>query len=310
MSTRTGIADEKGFDAMPILQADRLTLSYRRGSPVVRDLSLAIEPGEIAALVGPNGSGKSTLLRALARLMRPQSGTVYLDGRPIHRQPTRKVAQQLAILPQNPTAPEDLTVRDLVARGRFARQAWWRPASQRDQAVIDWALDVTGLAGLATRQLSTLSGGERQRAWIALALAQEPRVLLLDEPTTFLDISHQLEIMALLQTLNRDSGLSIVMVLHDLNQAARFCHRLIAIRDGQLYAAGTPDEVLTETMLSEVFQVEGAVGRDPFTGTPIFTPLQSVRGRNGSEGSPDAASAGAQHAERIQQAGNYHAEHR
>lgn len=276
---------------MPILAADRLTLGYRRGAPVVCELSLAVEPGEIVALVGPNGSGKSTLLRALARLMRPQSGTVLLDGRAIHRQSTRKVAQQLAILPQNPAAPEDLTVRDLVARGRFARQAWWRPSSHHDQDVIGWALDMTGLTEFAPRRLSTLSGGERQRAWIALALAQEPRVLLLDEPTTFLDISHQLEVMTLLQTLNRESGLSIVMVLHDLNQAARFSHRLIAIRSGQVYAAGTPDEVLTEAMMSEVFQVEGAIGRDPYAGTPVFTPLQSVRGNNGHT-RPGAAQTG------------------
>lgn len=276
---------------MPILAADRLTLGYRRGAPVVCELSLAVEPGEIVALVGPNGSGKSTLLRALARLMRPQSGTVLLDGRAIHRQSTRKVAQQLAILPQNPAAPEDLTVRDLVARGRFARQAWWRPSSHHDQDVIGWALDMTGLAEFAPRRLSTLSGGERQRAWIALALAQEPRVLLLDEPTTFLDISHQLEVMTLLQALNRESGLSIVMVLHDLNQAARFSHRLIAIRSGQVYAVGTPDEVLTEAMMSEVFQVEGAIGRDPYAGTPVFTPLQSVRGKNG-HARPGAAQTG------------------
>lgn len=276
---------------MPILAADRLTLGYRRGTPVVCELSLAVEPGEIVALVGPNGSGKSTLLRALARLMRPQSGTVLLDGRAIHRQNTRKVAQQLAILPQNPAAPEDLTVRDLVARGRFARQAWWRPSSHHDQDVIGWALDMTGLTEFAPRRLSTLSGGERQRAWIALALAQEPRVLLLDEPTTFLDISHQLEVMTLLQTLNRESNLSIVMVLHDLNQAARFSHRLIAIRGGQVYAAGTPDEVLTEAMMSEVFQVEGAIGRDPYAGTPVFTPLQSVRGKNG-HARPGAAQTG------------------
>jgi len=285
---------------MPILAAEGLTLGYRRGHPVVRDLSLAIEPGEIVALVGPNGSGKSTLLRALARLMRPQSGIVRLDGRALHRLGTRKIAQQLAILPQNPSAPEDLTVRDLVARGRFARQAWWRPASHHDQDVIGWALDMTGLTAFAARRLSTLSGGERQRAWIALALAQEPRVLLLDEPTTFLDISHQLEVMTLLQTLNRDSKLSIVMVLHDLNQAARFSHRLIALHAGQIYAAGSPDEVLTEAMLSEVFQVQGAVSRDPYAGTPVFTPLRSVRGRNG-HGQPGPAHAGEPPVEALEQ---------
>jgi iron complex transport system ATP-binding protein len=266
---------------MTILSAEQLNLGYRRGLLVVHDLALNVDQGEIVTLVGPNGSGKSTVLRALARLMRPQHGAVYLNGRAIHRLSTRMVAQQLAILPQNPTAPDDLTVHDLVTRGRFARQAWWRATRQHDRDVIGWALEETGLLDLSDRRLNTLSGGERQRAWIALALAQEPRVLLLDEPTTFLDISHQLDVMALLQKLNVEEGLSIVMVLHDLNQAARFSHRLIALHDGSIYAAGTPDEVLTETMLREVFQVEGVIGRDPHTDTPIFTPIQSVRQTNG-----------------------------
>ncbi len=266
---------------MSILSADHLSLGYLRGAVVVRDLVLDVARGEIVTLVGPNGSGKSTILRALARLMRPQGGAVYLNGRAIHRTSTRRVAQQLAILPQNPTAPDDLTIRDLVARGRFARQAWWRAAGSHDRDVIAWALEATGLAGLSDRRLNTLSGGERQRAWIALALAPEPQVLLLDEPTTFLDISHQLEVMGLLQKLNEDNGLSIVMVLHDLNQAARFSHRLVALRQGDVYAAGPPACVLTETMLREVFQVEGVLGRDPVTDTPIFTPVQSVRGMNG-----------------------------
>jgi iron complex transport system ATP-binding protein len=266
---------------MPILSADHVSLGYRRGVLVVRDLVLNVAPGEIVTLVGPNGSGKSTILRALARLMAPHDGAVYLDGRAIHRMSTRRVAQQLAILPQSPTAPEDLTVRDLVSRGRFARQAWWRASSPHDRDVVNWALDATGLAEISDRRLTTLSGGERQRAWVALALAQEPRTLLLDEPTTFLDISHQLEVMALLQKLNAETELSIVMVLHDLNQAARFSHRLIVLREGEVYSTGTPQDVITEAMLREVFQVEGVVGCDPHTNTPIFTPLQSVRSANG-----------------------------
>jgi len=274
---------------MSILSADHLTLGYRRGAAVVRDLVLDVARGEIVTLVGPNGSGKSTILRALARLMRPQGGTVYLNGRAIHRTSTRRVAQQLAILPQNPVAPDDLTIRDLVARGRFARQAWWRASGTHDRDVIAWALEATGLIDLSDRRLNTLSGGERQRAWIALALAQEPQVLLLDEPTTFLDISHQLEVMGLLQKLNEENGLSIVMVLHDLNQAARFSHRLVALRRGDVYAAGPPACVLTETMLREVFQVEGVLGRDPITDTPIFTPVQSVRGLNGHRNGHDGA---------------------
>jgi iron complex transport system ATP-binding protein len=262
---------------MATLTAQHLDLGYRRGALVVRDLVLEVGQGEIVSLVGPNGSGKSTILRALARLMKPRDGAVYLDGKAIHTLSTRAVAQQLAILPQKPDAPGDLTVRDLVTRGRFARQAWWRASRRSDRAAVDWALDVTGLLSFQERYLDTLSGGERQRAWIALALAQEPRVLLLDEPTTFLDISHQLEVMVLLQALNAENDLSIVMVLHDLNQAARFSHRMVALREGEIYASGDPDAVMTGDVLREVFRVEGVIAHDPHTKTPVFTPLQSVR---------------------------------
>lgn len=274
---------------MPTLTADHITLSYRRGAAVVRDLVLTVAQGEIVTLVGPNGSGKSTILRTLARLMRPQDGAVYVDGREIHRMSTRKVAQTLAILPQDPTAPEDLTIHDLVSRGRFARQAWWRASSQRDRDAVSWALEATGLTALSARRLTTLSGGERQRAWIALALAQEPRILLLDEPTTYLDISHQLEVMVLLQQLNITTDLSIVMVLHDLNQAARFSHRLVALHNGEIYDAGPPADVLTDTMLRDVFQVEGVIGQDQHTGTPVFTPLQSVRTNGHKQNGADRA---------------------
>jgi iron complex transport system ATP-binding protein len=269
---------------MPTLTADHITLAYRRGVEVVRDLALDVPQGEIVTLVGPNGSGKSTILRSLARLMTPEHGAVYLDGKAIHRMSTRKVAQMLAILPQDPIAPEDLTVRDLVARGRFARQAWWRAANRRDREMVVWALYSTGLTRFQERRLTTLSGGERQRAWIALALAQEPRILLLDEPTTYLDISHQLDVMVLLRKLNQETQLSIVMVLHDLNQAARFSHRLVVLHHGEIYATGTPGEVITDAMLREVFEVEGVVGHDPLTDTPVFTPLQSVRNPNGKNG--------------------------
>lgn len=271
---------------MTTLSAQHLDLGYRRGALVVRDLVLEVGQGEIVTLVGPNGSGKSTILRALARLMKPRDGAVYLDGKAIHTLSTRAVAQALAILPQNPSAPEDLTVRDLVARGRFAHQAWWRATRTNDREAIDWALAVTGLIALQERFLDTLSGGERQRAWIALALAQEPRVLLLDEPTTFLDISHQLDVMTLLQRLNAENDLSIIMVLHDLNQAARFSHRLVALRDGEIRAAGAPGEVFTDAVLREVFNVEGVITTDPHTQTPVFTPLHSVRQNGRSQDSP------------------------
>ncbi|MCD4686856.1 MAG: ABC transporter ATP-binding protein [Anaerolineae bacterium] len=274
---------------MTTLSAEHINLGYRRGALVVENLMLQVEQGEIVTLVGPNGSGKSTILRALARLMKPRDGAVYLDGKAIHRLSTRQIAQDLAILPQNPRAPEDLTVRDLVARGRFARQAWWRATRSTDREAVEWSLEVTGLEELQNRYLNTLSGGERQRAWIALALAQEPRVLLLDEPTTFLDISHQLDVMMLLQRLNAKSDLSIVMVLHDLNQAARFSHRLVALRKGEIFATGTPREVMTQAVLREVFAIEGVIGHDPHTETVVFTPLQSVR-QNGNGTAKSAVS--------------------
>jgi len=275
---------------MPTLTADHLTLAYRRDAEVVKDLALTVAQGEIVTLVGPNGSGKSTLLRALGRLMKPDEGAVLLDGHSIHRLSTRAVARELSILPQQPVAPDDLTVRDLVGRGRYARQAWWRASSHHDREVVDWALGVTQLGPLQDRRLTTLSGGERQRAWIALALAQEPRILLLDEPTTFLDISHQLEVMSLLQRLNEEAQLSIVMVLHDLNQAARFSHRLVALCGGEIYAAGAPAEVMTAAMLRQVFQVEGVIELDSRTGAPVFTPLRAVRAGNGCGPSPNGRS--------------------
>jgi iron complex transport system ATP-binding protein len=253
------------------LRAEALSLAYD-GTRVIDDLSLVVPQGRITALVGPNACGKSTLLRGLARLLRPREGAVYLDGREIHRYPTREVALRLGLLPQAPTAPEGLTVEDLVARGRYPHQTWFRQWSAADEETVGRAMRLTGTDALRDRPVDELSGGQRQRAWIAMALAQETELMLLDEPTTFLDLAHQIEVLDLLHELNEREGRTIVIVLHDLNQAARYAATIVAMADGRIVAAGTPKEVVTESMVREVFGVECRVIPDPVTGTPLVVP--------------------------------------
>ena len=256
---------------MSVLQARDITLAYD-GVPVIAGVDLPVPPGQITALIGPNGCGKSTLLRGLARLLKPRAGAVYLDGAAISALPTNELARRLGILPQSPTAPEGLTVRDLVAQGRYPHQGWFQQWSREDEAVVARALDITGTTALAGRPLDTLSGGQRQRAWIAMALAQETPILLLDEPTTFLDIAHQLEVLHLLERLNREEGRTIVMVVHDLNHAARYAGHLVAMAEGRIVVAGPPREVLTPATLREVFAVEVDILTDRRTGAPICVP--------------------------------------
>lgn len=254
------------------LHAKSVTLGY--GERVVVDgLDLGVEAGTVTTIIGPNGCGKSTLLRALGRLLKPQGGEVLLDGRLISAIPTKEVARILTVLPQAPTAPEGLTVADLVARGRHPHQTWYRQWSSDDEAAVGQALELTGLADLAERPLDELSGGQRQRAWISMALAQGTDLLLLDEPTTFLDLAHQVEVLELVRHLHRAAGRTIVMVLHDLNLAARYTDRLVAMRDGKVVAAGTPHEVLTEDLLREVFELDAKVIEDPVAGTPLVVPI-------------------------------------
>jgi iron complex transport system ATP-binding protein len=259
------------------LRAERLALGYG-ADEVVRDVDLLIPDRRITVVIGANASGKSTLLRGLARLLKPRRGAVYLDGKEIHRRKTLDVATELGLLPQSPTAPDGITVGDLVGRGRYPHQGWFRQWSAGDEAAVSAALAATDTVELVGRRVQDLSGGQRQRVWVAMALAQETDLLLLDEPTSFLDINHQVELLDLLTDLNRESGKTIVLVLHDLNLACRYADHVVAMRDGRIVAEGRPDEVIDPATVAEVFGLECEVIPDPVSGTPLVVP----RGRLGS----------------------------
>ncbi|GLB69224.1 ABC transporter ATP-binding protein [Arthrobacter mangrovi] len=257
---------------MRTLQARDVTLAYDRRT-VVRDLSVALPAGKVTIIVGANACGKSTLLRGLARLLKPAGGSVLLDGKDIHAQSTRDVAKVLGLLPQTPVAPDGLTVAELVGRGRYPHQGWFRQWTARDEDAVNTAMAATDTLELAGRDVDELSGGQRQRAWIAMALAQETDILLLDEPTTFLDVTHQIEVLDLVTDLNRRRGTTVAIVLHDLNLAARYADHLIAMKAGSVVAQGTPAEVVTGALVAEVFGLESHVMPDPVSGTPMVIPV-------------------------------------
>jgi iron complex transport system ATP-binding protein len=261
---------------MSELRAGGVTLGYG-DREVVHRLDLAIPRGAITAIVGANGCGKSTLLRALARLMRPRAGAVLLDGRDIGELPTKAVAKRVGILPQSPVAPEGLTVEDLVARGRYPHQTVFRHWSAQDERAVEAALAATATADLRGRPVDELSGGQRQRAWIAMTLAQETEILLLDEPTTFLDLAHQIEVLDLLSDLVADHARTVVMVLHDVNQACRYADHLVAMRDGRVHAAGAPTEIVDADLIHHVFGLSARIVEDPVTGTPLCVPARPRR---------------------------------
>lgn len=265
------------------LEASALTLGYT-DTAVVRDLDLRVPHGKVTVIVGANACGKSTLLRGLARLLRPRAGSVLLDGKAIHRLPTKQVARTLGLLPQNPIAPEGVTVSDLVGRGRHPHHgAFGRWTSADDEALAE-ALALTDTLGLADRVVDELSGGQRQRVWIAMALAQGTDLLLLDEPTTYLDVAHQVEMLDLLAELNARRGTTIVMVLHDLNLSARYADHLVALHTGRIVAEGPPREVVTEDVVRTVFGLDNRVIEDPVSHTPLVIPV----GRHGCRQAPPA----------------------
>lgn len=272
------------------LTTNDLMLGYD-GTVIIERLNVALPAGRITALIGPNGCGKSTLLRGLARLLKPRSGVVYLDGTAINTLPTKEVARQLGILPQSPIAPEGLTVRELVAQGRYPHQRWFQQWSREDEEMTQRALRITSMSDLADRPVDALSGGQRQRAWIAMTLAQNTDTLLLDEPTTFLDMAHQLEVLHLLYELNRQEARTIVMVLHDLNHAARYADHIIAMADGRVVSHGSPRDVVTPAMLRDVFGVVADIMLDPRTGVPFCVPY----GLHPAADEPRAAAVGDAH---------------
>ncbi|WP_024804714.1 ABC transporter ATP-binding protein [Nocardia sp. BMG51109] len=267
------------------LLADDLSLGYG-GRAVIDGLSLDIETGVVTTVIGPNGCGKSTLLRALGRLLRPRAGRVLLDGKAIATLKSRDVARIVGMLPQSPVAPEGLTVADLVARGRHPHQSWLRQWSADDETEVAEALAQTGIADLADRTLDELSGGQRQRAWISMALAQGTDILLLDEPTTFLDLAHSLEVLDLVDRLHHDLGRTVVMVLHDLNLAIRYSDRLVVMSNGRIVAQGAPADIIDAELLLEVFGLSATVLDDPVSGRPMIVPI-GTRHVVGTVGGPD-----------------------
>jgi iron complex transport system ATP-binding protein len=259
----TSAENEFVVDGLSVLYGDRVALD---------GVSTVLPAGKITAVIGPNGCGKSTLLRSLAGLVQPDRGSISLGGKDIGHIRTKQYARRVAVLPQSPIAPEGLTVADLVSRGRDPYRRWYDQWSRSDESLVLNTLRATGLEALADRPLDSLSGGQRQRAWIAMAVAQRTGVLLLDEPTSFLDVAHQIEVLALVEELHATMGVTVVMVLHELSLAAKHADHLVAMKDGRIVTSGTPVEVVTESVLAEVFGIEADILTDRNTGRPIVIP--------------------------------------
>ncbi|ACQ78405.1 ABC transporter related [Beutenbergia cavernae DSM 12333] len=262
------------------LRAEHVRLAYAART-VVEDLTLAVPDGGFTVIVGPNACGKSTLLRALGRMLAPRSGEIVLDGRAIHSYPTKEIARRVGLLPQAPVTPDAITVADLVARGRYPHQRLLRQWSPADEEAVDAALTRVGMRDAADRLVDELSGGQRQRVWIAMTLAQETPILLLDEPTTFLDVAHQIDVLDLCAHLH-EGGRTLVAVLHDLNMAARYATHVVAMRDGAVVAQGAAEDVFTPELVRAVFDLDALVLPDPETGRPLVVPRDRRRARAGS----------------------------
>lgn len=273
------------------LEAQSLTLGYG-GEPIFKGLDLKIPEQRITVLIGKNGCGKSTLLRSLARLLKPAGGSVLLDGKDIYTRPTKEIARKLSILPQGPVAPEGLTVLQLVKQGRYPHQTWLKQWSREDEEAVQRALAAAGMTAFADRPVDALSGGQRQRAWIAMTLAQDTAAILLDEPTTYLDMAHQIEVLELLAELNEKQRRTIVMVLHDINLACRYAHHIVAVSDGAVCAEGPPSAIINEQLIRDVFEMECRIIEDPVYGTPMCIPIgaRSAKLASNGHGAPAAFS--------------------
>ncbi|NMO94306.1 ABC transporter ATP-binding protein [Paenibacillus lemnae] len=253
-------------------QAENLTAGYDH-TTILHDISLEIPSGKISVMIGANGCGKSTLLKTLARLIKPSSGTITLNGKPLDDIPSKSFARVVGLLPQSPIVPEGITVADLVGRGRFPHQSWLSSWSKKDMEAVAEAMDIMSITDFANHHIDELSGGQRQRVWIAMALAQQTDILFLDEPTTYLDITYQIEILDLLTELNRKLGITMVMVLHDINLSARYADHIFALREGTLVAEGKPSQVITSTAVKDIFGLDCTVIADPVSGSPLVVPI-------------------------------------
>jgi iron complex transport system ATP-binding protein len=274
--TEAAVPDEEGSSH---LSGEELVLQYpAMDEPVVDGETIVAEPGAVTALVGPNGSGKSTLLKGLAKQLTPESGSVLVDGRDVYEMDTKELARRLGLLSQESTSPDSITVEDLVYHGRYPHRGFFETVTEEDQRAVNRAIKLAGCGHLREREVGSLSGGQKQLAWIAMVLAQDTDVLLLDEPTTFLDLHHQLEVMEIVETLRDDSDITVVVVLHDIEQAARLADRMVALKDGAIQARGTPEEVVTEELLAEVFRIEAEVEV-----TPRGPRVEPLRARHGDD---------------------------
>lgn len=262
-----------------VLEGKGISVGYQQ-NVIISTMDVQIPRGKITSIIGPNGCGKSTLLKALSRMLPIRSGEIVLDGKKIAEMPTVEIAKEMAILPQAPQAPSGLTVSELVAYGRYPHQKGFGKLRKEDREVIHWALEITHMEEFADRNIDALSGGQRQRAWIAMALAQDTPVILLDEPTTYLDMAHQLEVLELLEDLNRKQKKTIALVIHDLNLAARFSDWMIAMRGGKMMYKGTPEEIMTEQMMADVFSLKAYIKDDPWAKKPMCVSYELIHGRN------------------------------
>ncbi|MFD2705907.1 ABC transporter ATP-binding protein [Salibacterium lacus] len=260
---------------MSILRTDQIEARYENHT-VFKDLNISIAEGRITTIIGPNGCGKSTLLKTIGRILKQTGGQVFLQEENLNTIPTREIARRLSLLPQNPAAPGELTVEELIAYGRYPHRKNINKLTGRDQEMIEWAMELTKTAAFRSRSIGTLSGGQKQKVWLAMALAQHTKVLLLDEPTTYLDMAHQLDVLQIVETLNRDYECSVVMVLHDINHAARFSHEMVAMKEGEIIASGEPADIMKEGVLRDVFDIQARVMMDPQNGAPVCYGYESL----------------------------------